>query len=118
MSAETSLNSLLSGNAGVTALVSTRIYPDVLPEECAYPALVFARAGTEPIMTIHGARRGAFVDLSIACWARTRSSADAVAAAVIAAIVTTGDAPSGPEAGYDPDTGLYASTVGVQVLET
>jgi hypothetical protein len=32
----------LSGTAGVTALVSTRIYPMILPQDAIYPAIVYS----------------------------------------------------------------------------
>jgi hypothetical protein len=48
MSAETELYAALSGAAGITALVGSRIYPDAIPEEVALPALVFSRQATEP----------------------------------------------------------------------
>lgn len=39
--------SVLSADAGVTALVGTRIYPVFLPQDAAYPAIVFL-ADNEP----------------------------------------------------------------------
>ena len=40
---------LLSGDATVTGLVSTRIYPTVLPQDKTLPALVYQRiSGVEP----------------------------------------------------------------------
>lgn len=41
MSADAVIYSLLSGAAGVTALVSTRIYPAVAPEGTAMPLIAF-----------------------------------------------------------------------------
>lgn len=35
----------LKGAAGVLALVGTRIYPDVLPQDVTYPAIVYSRIG-------------------------------------------------------------------------
>ena len=84
MSVESDFYSLLSGNAGVTAQVS-RLYPDGLPEACAYPAIVFARARTEPTLRLSGQVFGDDVDLSVGCWAKTRTEADEAADAVEAA---------------------------------
>lgn len=114
MSAETDLYALLSGAAGVTALVAARIYPDVLPEECAYPAIVFARASTAPILGIGGQVFGEDIGLLIGCWAETRSAADAVAAAVEAALTGGVFTRGGREAGFDPDTGLYVSNISAE----
>lgn len=117
MTAETSFYSLLSGASGVTSLVSTRIYPDVLPEGCAYPAIVFARNRTDPVQSVSGQSFGADVDLAVGVWAKTRTSADTVAAAVIAAIGSSEFVLNGREAAFDPETGLFATTLSVQFFE-
>lgn len=118
MSAESDLYTLLSGAAGVTALVAARIYPDVLPEECAYPAIVFARQGTAPLVGLSGQVFGADIDLTIGCWAETRTQADAVAAAVEAALGGSAFTRSDRSAGYDPETGLFATTITAGFFET
>ena len=111
MSVESDLYTLLSGNAGITALVSTRIYPDVLPEECAYPAIAFSRARTEPLVGVSGQVFGADVDVSVGCWAETRTAADAVADAVETACAGGAFSRAGREAAVDPETGLFAAVV-------
>lgn len=118
MSAETTLYARLSGVSGVTSLVSTRIYPDVLPENCTYPAVVFARSNTEPMVTLGGALVASTVSIAIGAWAKTRTTADAVADAVVAAFVGTDFYLSGREAAYDPETGLYAALLTVGIVET
>lgn len=118
MSAESTLYSTLSGYAALTSLVSTRIYPDAMPEEVAYPAVVFSRAGTEPVVTIGGQMVGEFVSLHIECWAETRTSADAVASAVVAGLLASGEQHTGRSAGFDPEAGLYASMIDVTLLAT
>jgi hypothetical protein len=114
---EADLYSLLSGNAGVAALTSTRIYPDVLPEDCSYPAIVFSRTGTEPIVGVSGNIFGADVTLVISCWSRTRTAADAVAVAVEAALAGSAFTRGDRAASYDPDAGLFAATVAATTLE-
>lgn len=42
MSSETDLYAALTGNAGVTALVSTRIYPNRVPLGTVYPAIGYS----------------------------------------------------------------------------
>lgn len=118
MAAEDALYTLLSGAAGVTALVATRIYPDVLPEDCAYPAVVFARTGTETYVGIGNQVFGADVQLSIGCWGKTRTSVDAVAAAVEAALSGTAFLRTGRESAFDAETGLYAAQLGAEYFET
>jgi hypothetical protein len=115
---ESDFYTLLSGNAGVTALVSTRLYPDALPEECAYPAIVFARTRTEPYLGISGQAFGADVDLSVGCWAQTRTAADAAAVAVEAVLAGSTFNRIGREAVMDPDTGLLATILTVTTFAT
>jgi len=42
---EEALYAELAGNAGVAALVSTRIYPSVIPQDSALPAIAYQRIG-------------------------------------------------------------------------
>ena len=116
MTVESDFYSLLSGNAGVTSKVSSRIYPDVLPENCTYPAIAFARVRTEPVLSISNVSFGADVDLSVGCWAKTRTAADEAATAVEAAISGTAFYRASRDAGYDPETGLFATTLTVSTF--
>lgn len=117
MSVESDFYSLLSNASGVTALVSTRIYPDALPEEHAYPAIVFARTRTDEVRSISGQVFGADVDLAVGCWATTRTTADAVAVAV-EALLTGTFVRAAREAAFDPETGLFASILTVSTFAT
>ncbi len=121
MAAESTLYAMLSAHAGLAALVGSgdaaRIYPDALPEDCDYPAVVFSRASTEPIATIHGAVHGAFVTLAISAWGESRSSADAVADAIESALNAGGEIPQTRASAYDPEVGLYATSLDVTLLE-
>ena len=53
MAAEQDVYDALRNAAAVTAVCSTRIYPDVIPQEKALPAVAYVRAGTEFVTTIH-----------------------------------------------------------------
>lgn len=116
MSAETDFYALLSGSAGVTALVGTRIYPDVLPEDCIYPAIVYARSGTDPERLLDGSVAVTRIELACAAWAETRVSADAVADAVEAALLGGGFATLSRVAAADPETGLLAAQLNVDIF--
>jgi len=117
MSAETSIYTALSGFAGLTAIVSTRIYPDVLPEDCVYPAVVFARESTVPIRSVSGHYFGADVSLQVRCWSDTRTQADAAAAQAESAILAAGMVTTNKTSGYDPETDLFASVIDVDIFE-
>lgn len=118
MTVESDFYALISGAGSVTALVAARIYPDVLPEECVYPAIVFARGSTDLVYSISGQCFGGDVSLNVGCWAKTRGAADGVAAAVIAALTPGVWTTPGQDAAYDPETGLYATTLVVTKFST
>lgn len=117
MSAETEVFDALYNSAGVTSLVSSRIYPDVLPEKTAYPAIVFSREKTTPIYSIGSQYFGADVSVQVGCWGKTRTEADSVASAAISALASAGIPHQGLNAGYDPETDLFASVVEVEIFE-
>ena len=120
MSAESVLYGVLTASAGVDALIGTgsaaRMYPDAMPEDGAYPVVVFSRTGTEPIVTIDGFRHGEFVTMQMQCWAETRAAADALADAVESALLSAGDVPQERAGAYDPDTGHFVSSLAVTLF--
>lgn len=117
MSAESAVYSALSASAGLAALVGVRIYPDVLPEEAIYPAVVFARSRTERIVSISNIDYGSDVAIQVSAWAENRTACDAAAVAVDAALLSAGILPVGRQSGYDDEAGLHASVIEVQILE-
>ncbi len=117
MSAEASLYALLSNAAPVTALVAARVYPDVAPQESALPAIVFERANTEYLNTIHGTTVGARVTLEVWCMAEGRSAAEALADAVLSAASGTDFVPVGRRADFDAEQQLWAAIVALDLWE-
>jgi len=116
MSAESIVYSTLSGAAGVTAMVGTRIYPDLVPEEKATPYIGYERVGTEPITTIHGTILANDVQMVIACWADTRVQAEAIADAVASAMATAGYPYAARGSELDEATERLASTLDYTIL--
>lgn len=120
MSAESTLYGILSGSAGITALVgagnAARIYPDAMPEDGAYPVIVFSRTGTEPVVSIDGVMHMSFVTLQAQCWAKTRASSDALADAIESALADAGETPQERAGAYDPETGLFVSSLSVTLF--
>ena len=111
MSAESALYAALSGLPGLTALVSTRIYPDVIPEDAAMPAVVTARTGTEPVIGIGGAKFGEFAQMTISAWAPTRTLAESVGDQIAEALRVAGNPATNRSGGYDEESGLFAATL-------
>ena len=119
MSAESTLYAALSGWAGLTSLVSTRIYPDEVPLSVALPAVAWLRESTEFNPTIHGTITPGSTKalMDIACVAETRPSAEAVADQVVAACMAGAHYVTDRSMQRDPDTNLYAVTLRVDVWE-
>lgn len=119
MSAETSLYDALSGWAGLTALVSTRIYPDEVPLGVALPAVAWVRTSSEYTITLCGTvlAGGTRAGMDVACVASTRSGAESVADQVVAACMASTHYVTDRSMIYDPETKLYAVTLNVDVWE-
>lgn len=114
MSAESILNGVLTGAAPLSALVGTRIYPDVLPDKTSYPAVVFSREKTERVTSISGRSFGAEIVFHIAAWGKSRTQVDAVADEIEIATDASSQIVLGDRtASYDPDTDLFASGIEV-----
>ncbi len=116
MSAESTLYSLLSGNAGVTALVASRIYPDLVPEEKTPPYIGYEQTGSEPVTDIAGTILARIPRFTIACWATTRIGAEAIADAVSSALANTDFTYLARNVEIDETTGRLASTLDYQIL--
>lgn len=116
MSAESDLYASLSAHAPLVAIVSDRIWPDVIPEGATLPAVVYARVSTEPVVSVSGRYFGDDASMLVQCWANDRDSADACADAVSAALRSAGHSYTGRSGGYDSETGLYLSAVDARVM--
>lgn len=110
MSAETDLYAALSGALAVTALVSTRIYPDVVPADEPLPCVAYTRTGSDPVRTIHSAApvaETAFID--VVCMAESRVAADQVADAVETAAAAAGFSRADRLGGFDFEKLIYTT---------
>jgi hypothetical protein len=72
----------LLGTSGVTALVSTRVYPGRRPQASALPAIDFNTISGAPVYSNDGESGLASARVEINCWGTTYSSAKHVARAV------------------------------------
>lgn len=79
MSVKKAVFALLSGHAGLTALVGTRIHRQLLPQEPTYPAVVYTRTASVLVASL-GRESGLWRStISVDCLAETESGAEAVA---------------------------------------
>lgn len=84
---EAAIFSLLSNDAGVAALVGSRIYPDFLPQDETLPALVYflKKTGFNYIFNSE-APNNVDTPFSVDCWASTAAGASALVIAVKAVL--------------------------------
>jgi hypothetical protein len=78
--------SLLSNAAGLTALVSTRIFPDMATQTSAYPFVVYSIEGQQPSDTKDGVSGLDIVQVAVMIYANTYTSAQDIGAQVRAAL--------------------------------
>lgn len=77
---ESTLYSRLTSYSGLTALVSTRIYPLVAPQGVIYPAVVYQRISTMAREVAMGSDPGIVrARVQVTAWADTYTSAKAIA---------------------------------------
>lgn len=71
MSLESGLFGLLSGDAGVSAIVATRIYPLVLPQDVVYPAISYGLLDSN-FNYVFGTEAPKIVEpfFQVSCWTR------------------------------------------------
>lgn len=112
MSAESQFLTLVE--TPLAALVGTRISSDRMEQGKARPFVVFSRSSTEYQNTLDGTVEGSRVIFDVQVWADTRSSAEAVANAIEAALLTDQRPVLGRSSGYDPDLDLEASLLSVE----
>jgi hypothetical protein len=86
MNIEEALYSKLTGDAGVAALVVARIYPNVVPQDIAMPAVAYQRISTVRDMAHDGPTGVAHARFQFTISASTYSSARNVANAIRVAL--------------------------------
>jgi len=80
--AENVIYSVLKNNAGVAALVGTRIYPNEAEPRSTLPLVIYERTDTEPWQAADGYTGVCEAEYSFDCWATTQTAATALRAAV------------------------------------
>lgn len=111
MSAETALYTVLSGYAGLTALVSTRIYPDAIPEDKALPAVVYSNEGATPETCLDNSIAATSTRFRIVAWGTTRTAAAGVGDQIVAALIASGVPYDNRFSGFDAEVGQFADIV-------
>lgn len=118
---EQALYTILSGHAGLTALVGSRIYPLILPQSPLLPAVIYQRVDAAREGTHDGPSGLAHPLFQLSCWALDFDQARAVVAQVRLALdgytgtvggVEIEAIQSGHEDDqYEQDTKIYHSSI-------
>lgn len=108
MTIETLLRARLVADNTVSGLVSTRIYPVILPQKPTLPAITFSKVSGVRMHNLSGTAGRAVARISFNCWATTYLGAQAVAAAVRASLDGF--------AGTLSDSGSPAETIRTNIL--
>jgi ribonuclease PH len=82
MSANKIVYNILSNNAALTALISTRLNPVRIPQESAFPAVSYNLISQVPNPTKSGHSRTEFARVQVNAYGTSLSSAQAVASAI------------------------------------
>lgn len=104
----------LANTAGVTALVGTRVYPGLLPQQPTMPALVYQLINNDRVQVHRGQTTGAKARIQVTCWGNSEASVAAVKEQVrvamiamagsVASVTIDGVVCEGEVEGFEPDT--------------
>ena len=88
MTIASSLHTVLTGNAAVSALVANRVYAMVIPQHNdVFPALTYSQETGEFIEHLEGRSDTRLAEFSIDCWAKRYGETKTLAETVIAELV-------------------------------
>lgn len=73
---------ILTGYSGVSAIVDTRVFPLVLPQKAALPAISYLRVDGVQDANLSGNSGMEAVRVQVDCWAQTYAQAKTLAGAV------------------------------------
>lgn len=111
---EKTIYSELIAAPALTALISTRVYPLVLPEGCARPAIVIQKISTDGFNSLDGANDLEYPRFQFSCYGESYSSAVSVALQLKEAVKGSAllkEYLSSERDDYEPETKLFRRTV-------
>lgn len=128
MNISRAIYTILSAHAGLTSLVSTKIYPVTAPQQTEYPYLVFGLDSVEPINRQTGVAMAEYINLDVNVVSKKVDENESIAKEVRLALdrvtegiysgtkvgVTLFDDWNGPALNDDDDS--YVSTLSFRML--
>jgi len=82
MSLKEAIYNLLTSDATVSSLVSTRVYPEIAPTSSSFPRITYTKISNEHERHLTGESGVAHPTIQIDCWARTALEAETLGEAV------------------------------------
>jgi len=86
MGLDADIYAYLVGQAGITNLVSTRVYPNVLPQNSAYPSITYSRVSDNPVRAMSADASVKQSRYQFDAWGTSAESARALADQIISAL--------------------------------
>lgn len=113
MSVESDVYTAITGDAGMSALIGTRLYPGVIPQQATYPAAAYFVVSEVPAAS-HGCVE---VRVQVSLFATTYAGVVALRSALVSLIesVSHWRYETGPD-NYEDDLSLHMKPVDVIVL--
>jgi hypothetical protein len=121
MSAESDLYQVLTANAGVTAALGSRVFPEIIAQGETLPALAFSRTNTRYDETLQGKAVATYITFQLQCWGPSQTQVEAAMDAVLVALQTNAlqrVPPQSRSGTFDPEIGLFGSFVDIEWHET
>ncbi len=123
MSFETDLHTRLSQDGGISALVSTRLFPALAPQGTARPYCVYTVVSKPHIYSHSGFSGLSKIKVQVSCYGDSYQQAKNVANAVISALETWPGSQGSQSAFctnqqdvYETETGLYRIPIEFQII--
>ncbi len=79
---ETAIRKLVIDDAGISALISSRVYPDVAPEKSAFPFVVYERISTDVQHDMGGAGNLKYVRVGMTIYSYSPDERNTIAEAI------------------------------------
>jgi hypothetical protein len=125
MSLETDLRDYLLADGGISSLIGTRIGPEPLAQDSAFPAITYRRLDTERGMTLDGPEALQRLTMQVTSWAATllevRDLADKIRLRLVGFSGAMGATtvqvifPRGDRDGYEPDVDAHFTDLDFEI---
>lgn len=128
MNIEDGLYSYLTNNAGVKAIVASRVYPLVIAQKTALPAITYQTSSLKPDRNLSGNTGRMTATVQLNAWAETYTEVKSLAEALRSALNDYSGAMgsdtirrSGVESetdGWDEETGFFRVSMQITIVYT